>query len=158
MLTTAHAYTSTQSLLDDANKNETRSRAADLSIIPTTTGAAEAVVRVIPELKGRIDGMSLRVPVPIVSFTDVTAQLKRSVTVEEVNAAFKAAADGPMKGLLAYETTPLVSSDYIGNPHSSIFDANYTKVVNERLVKVTGWYDNEWGYSSRLVDLVERFA
>ncbi|MCR4326424.1 MAG: type I glyceraldehyde-3-phosphate dehydrogenase [Candidatus Roizmanbacteria bacterium] len=158
MLTTAHAYTSTQSLLDDANKNETRSRAADLSIIPTTTGAAEAVVRVIPELKGRIDGMSLRVPVPIVSFTDVTAQLKRSVTVEEVNAAFKAAADGSMKGLLAYETTPLVSSDYIGNPHSSIFDANYTKVVNERLVKVTGWYDNEWGYSSRLADLVERFA
>ena len=158
MLTTAHAYTSTQSLLDDANKNETRSRAADLSIIPTTTGAAEAVVRVIPELKGRIDGMSLRVPVPIVSFTDVTAQVKRPVTVEEVNAAFKAAAEGPMKGLLAYETTPLVSSDYIGNPHSSIFDANYTKVVNERLVKVTGWYDNEWGYSSRLADLVERFA
>ncbi|PJE63561.1 type I glyceraldehyde-3-phosphate dehydrogenase [Candidatus Roizmanbacteria bacterium CG10_big_fil_rev_8_21_14_0_10_45_7] len=158
MLTTVHAYTSTQSLLDDANKNETRSRAADLSIIPTTTGAAEAVVRVIPELKGRIDGMSLRVPVPIVSFTDVTAQLKRSTTVEEVNAAFKAAADGSMKGLMAYETTPLVSSDYIGNPHSSIFDANYTKVVNERLVKVTGWYDNEWGYSSRLVDLVERFA
>lgn len=156
MLTTAHAYTSTQELLDDASKNEARSRAASLSIVPTTTGAADAVARVLPELKGKIDGLSLRVPVPVASFTDLSVVVAKQVSVEEVHAVFKKAAEGPMKGILGYEHTVLVSSDYIGNTHSCTYDDNYTKVVDGTLVKVAGWYDNEWGYSSRLVDLVER--
>ncbi len=157
-LTTIHAYTASQSLLDDSNKKETRSRAAGLNLIPTTTGAAKAVTKVLPHLKGKIDGMAVRAPVPVGSFTDVTALVKKTVTEEEVNKAFSEAALGKLKGILAYETLPLVSSDYIGNPHSVIFDANYTKVIDGRLVKVFGWYDNEWGYSHRLVDLVVKIG
>lgn len=153
-LTTIHAYTASQSLLDDSNKKETRSRAAGLNLIPTTTGAAKAVVKVLPHLKGKIDGMAVRAPVPVGSFTDVTAVVKKATTIEEVNNAFKEAAEKKLKGILAYEAVPLVSSDYIGNPYSVVFDANYTKVIAGTLVKVFGWYDNEWGYSSRLVDLV----
>jgi glyceraldehyde 3-phosphate dehydrogenase len=154
-LTTDHAYTQSESLEDDANKTPDRSRAAAINTIPSTTGAAKAVVKVIPDLKGKIDGMSLRVPVPVVSFTDISVVVKKATTVEEVNALFKTASEG-MTGILGYETTPLVSSDYIGSPYSCIFDANYTKVINGTFVKIFGWYDNEWGYSTRLVDLVEK--
>lgn len=157
-VTTAHAYTSSQSLLDESNKKPDRSRAAALNIIPSTTGAARAVARVIPRLAGRLDGMAIRVPVPTVSFADISAVVKKSTTVDEVNAAFLKAANGPMKGILHYETQPLVSSDYIGSTYSSIFDSNYTKVLGGTLIKVFGWYDNEWGYSARLVDLVEKLA
>lgn len=157
-LTTAHAYTSTQSLLDDANKDETRSRAAGLSIIPSTTGAAKTVAKVIPELVGKIDGLALRIPVPTGSFTDITAQITKSASIEDINRVFQEEAGGRLKGLLAYEPTPLVSSDYIGNEHSCIFDPNYTNVLGGTLVKITGWYDNEWGYSTRLVELVERLG
>ena len=155
-LTTAHAYTLTQSLLDDANKEPDRSRAAALNISPSTTGAAKAVVKVIPELKGKLDGMALRVPVPTGSFTDISAVVSRDVTKEEVNDAFKKASEGAMGAYLGYSTEVLVSSDYIGNPFSCTFDANYTKVVGGRLVKAFGWYDNEWGYSCRIVDLVKK--
>jgi glyceraldehyde 3-phosphate dehydrogenase len=157
-LTTIHSYTATQSLLDESNKKPDRSRAAALNMGPSTTGAAKAVGKVIPQLKGKLDGMSVRVPTPTVSFTDISAVMKKDVTAEEVNAAFKKYADGEMKRVLAYETAPLVSSDFIGDPHSCIFDANYTKVMNGKLVKVFGWYDNEWGYSERIVDLVEKVS
>ncbi len=157
-LTTVHAYTATQSLLDESNKKPDRSRAAALNIGPSTTGAAKAVGKVIPELQGKLDGMAVRVPVPTVSFTDISAVMKKDVTAEEVNAAFKKYADGDMKGILGYETAPLVSSDFIGDPRSSIFDSSYTKVINGRLLKIFGWYDNEWGYSTRIVDLVERVS
>jgi len=157
-LTTIHAYTATQSLLDKTNKKFTRARAAAINLIPTTTGAAKAVVKVLPQLKGKIDGMAVRAPVPVGSFTDITAIVKKMTTVEEVNKVFKRASEGELQGIMGYEKTPLVSSDYIGNPHSVIFDPNYTKVINGNLIKVYGWYDNEWGYSSRLVDLVERIA
>lgn len=157
-LTTVHAYTASQSLVDEANKKPDRSRAAALNIIPSTTGAAKAVGKVIPELQGKLDGMSLRVPVPTVSFTDISAVLKKSVTAEEINAAFKKWSEGDMKNVLEYGTAPLVSSDFISNTHSAIFDSNYTKVINGTLAKVFGWYDNEWGYSSRIVDLVEKMS
>ena len=157
-LTTVHAYTATQSLVDEANKKPDRSRAAALNIAPSTTGAAKAVAQVIPSLHGRLDGMSVRVPVPTVSFTDISAVMKKSVSIDEINAAFKKHAEGDMKGILGYETAPLVSSDFIGDTHSCIFDSNYTKVINEKLVKVFGWYDNEWGYSTRIVDLVEKVS
>lgn len=157
-LTTVHAYTSTQELLDDPSKTKERSRAATLNLVPSTTGAAKAVVKTLPNLKGKIDGMAIRVPVPTGSFSDIGVTVEKQTTVDEVNAAMKKAADGPMKGILAYETEVLVSSDYIGSPYSVIFDANYTKVINGTLVKVFGWYDNEWGYSTRLVDLVEKIA
>jgi glyceraldehyde 3-phosphate dehydrogenase len=157
-LTTVHAYTQTQSLQDDANKEFERSRSAPLNIVPSTTGAAKAVVKTIPELKGKIDGMSMRVPVPTGSFTDVSAVVEKPTTVEEVNAAFKEASETYLKGILGYETQVLVSSDYIGSPFSSVYDANYTKVINGTFVKVFGWYDNEWGYSTRVVDLVERLG
>lgn len=157
-LTTVHAYTATQSLVDEANKKPDRSRAAALNIAPSTTGAARAVERVIPTLQGRIDGISLRVPVPTVSFTDISAVMKKVVTEEEINAAFKKHSEGDMKGILGYETAPLVSSDFIGDTRSCIFDSNYTKVINGTLVKVFGWYDNEWGYSCRIVDLVEKVS
>jgi glyceraldehyde 3-phosphate dehydrogenase len=157
-LTTAHAYTLTQSLLDDANKNPDRSRAAPLNIAPSTTGAAKAVAKTIPQLKGKIDGMAIRVPVPTVSFTDISAVVEKSTTVDEVNRVFKEAAGAGMKNILSYETEVLVSSDYIGSTYSCIYDANYTKVINGNFIKVFGWYDNEWGYSSRLVDLVEKMA
>lgn len=157
-LSTIHAYTSTQALLDNLARDEERSRAAGLNIVPSSTGAAKAVVKAIPSLKGKIDGMSMRVPVPVVSFTDVSAYVEKEATIEEVNNAFKTAADGFLKGILKYEKEILVSSDYIGSPYSCIFDSNYTKVIQGNLVKVFGWYDNEWGYSSRLVDLVEKLA
>lgn len=155
-LTTIHAYTQTQSLLDDANKSLDRSRAAALNTAPSTTGAAKAVYKVIPSLKGKIDGMSVRVPVPTGSFTDITAVVTKPTTVEEVNKTFEIASQTSMKGILGFEKTLLVSSDYIGSPYSCVFDANYTKVINGNLVKVFGWYDNEWGYSCRLVDLVRK--
>lgn len=157
-LTTVHAYTQSQSLHDDAGKNVERSRSAVQNIIPSTTGAAKAVVKTIPELHGKLDGVAMRVPVPVGSFTDVTAIVEKPTTKEEVNAAFQKAANENMKGILKYETQVLVSSDYIGNPYSCTFDANYTKVINGNMVKAFGWYDNEWGYSTRLVDMVEKIG
>lgn len=154
-LTTTHAVTISQSLLDDAGKKEDRSRAAFINIVPSTTGAAKAVAKVIPELKGKLDGMSLRVPVATGSITDITAIVEKATTAEEVNEKFQQAREA-MKDILGYEKVKLVSSDYIGSPYSCIFDANYTKVINGNLIKVFGWYDNEWGYSTRLVDLVEK--
>ncbi len=157
-LTTTHAYTQSQSLHDDANKTFDRSRAAALNIVPSTTGAAKAVIKVLPELKGKIDGMALRVPVPTGSFSDISVLVQKKTSVEEVNNFFKEAAEASLKTILSYETQQLVSSDYIGSSYSCIFDANYTKVINDHFVKVFGWYDNEWGYSARLVDLVEKVA
>jgi glyceraldehyde 3-phosphate dehydrogenase len=153
-MVTIHSYTNDQNILDLPHKDLRRARAAAMSIIPTTTGAAKATSLVIPEVKGKIDGIAIRVPTPDVSLTDLSAEVERVVTVEEVNAAFKAAADGPMQGFLAYSTEELVSADYIGNPHSCILDAKSTNVVDGTLVKVSGWYDNEWGYASRCVDLL----
>ena len=153
MMTTVHSYTNDQQVLDLPHKDLRRARAAAENIIPSTTGAAKAVALVLPELKGKLNGMSMRVPTPNVSVTDLVAELKVNVTVEEVNAALKEAAEGPLKGILAYSEEPLVSSDYKGNPHSSIIDALSTMVVEGNLVKVVSWYDNEWGYSNRVVDL-----
>jgi len=158
LMTTCHAYTNDQRILDLIHKDLRRARSAAVNIIPTTTGAARAVGEVIPELKGRLDGFALRVPVVDGSVTDFTALLKKKVTVEEVNAAFKKAAEGPLRGILQYETDPIVSSDVIGNPHSCIFDSQCTNVMQGNLVKVIGWYDNEWGYSVRSVDLLEKLA
>src|SRR5437773_290608 len=153
-MTTVHSYTNDQQLLDLPHKDLRRARAAALSMIPTTTGAAVAVGEVLPELKGKLDGFAMRVPTPNVSVVDLAAMLNRNTTAEEVNAALKAAADGPMKNVLAYSTVPLVSIDFKGNPHSSIIDAEYTKVMDGNFVKVLSWYDNEWGYSNRCVDLL----
>jgi len=155
-LTTAHAYTQSQSLLDDAGKNEERSRAAGLNIIPATTGAAKAVCKVIPELKGKMNGIALRVPVPTGSFVDISAIVEKSTTPEEINNVFKEESDGPMKRILGYCEDVIVSSDIIGSTYSSIFDPHYTDVVDGTFVKIYAWYDNEWGYSCRLVDLVEK--
>ncbi len=152
-MTTIHAYTNDQTVLDFPHKDLRRARAAALSIIPTTTGAARAVALVIPELEGKLDGFALRVPTPDGSATDLVAELKTEATAEEVNAAMKAAAEGPMKGILQYQEDPIVSIDVVGNSHSSIFDPALT-MAKGRLVKVISWYDNEWGYSCRLVDLV----
>jgi glyceraldehyde 3-phosphate dehydrogenase len=153
-MVTVHSYTNDQNILDLPHKDLRRARAAAMSIIPTTTGAAKATSLVIPEVKGKIDGISLRVPTPDVSFTDLAVVVDKPVTVEQINAAFKAAAEGPMSGILAYSDEELVSSDYIGNPHSCILDAKSTNVVDGLLIKVSGWYDNEWGYASRCVDLL----
>ncbi len=153
-MTTIHSYTNDQQLLDLPHKDLRRARAAALSMIPTTTGAALAVGEVLPELKGKLDGFAMRVPTPNVSVVDLAAILDKPTTAEEVNAAFKAAADGPMKGILEYVTEPLVSVDFRGNPHSSMIDSPYTKVMDGDFVKVLSWYDNEWGYSSRCVDLL----
>jgi len=153
-MVTIHSYTNDQTVLDMPHKDLRRARAAAMSIIPTTTGAAKATALVIPELKGKIDGIAIRVPTPDVSLTDLAVVVDKPVTVAEVNAAFKAAADGPMSGILEYTDEELVSSDYIGNPASCILDAKSTNVVDGLLVKVSGWYDNEWGYSSRCVDLL----
>jgi len=153
-MTTIHSYTNDQQLLDLPHKDLRRARAAALSMIPTTTGAAVAVGEVLPELKGRLDGFAMRVPTPNVSVVDLAAILNKNATAEEVNAALKAAADGPMKGILAYSTAPLVSIDFKGNANSSIVDAEYTKVMDGNFVKVLSWYDNEWGYSNRCVDLL----
>lgn len=157
-LTTVHAVTQTQSLLDDNGKSFDRSRAAFQNIIPSTSGAAKAVAKTIPDLKGKLEVGSIRVPVPTASLSDVTVIVEKKATVEEVNAAFKAASEESMKGILQYETETLVSSDYIGSSYSCVFDANYTKVINGYMIKVMGWYDNEWGYSTRMVDLVEKVS
>ncbi|MEK6838011.1 MAG: type I glyceraldehyde-3-phosphate dehydrogenase [Nanoarchaeota archaeon] len=154
-MTTVHAYTNDQRILDLPHKDLRRARAAALSIIPTTTGAAKSVGEVMPELNGKLDGMALRVPVPDGSITDFVCVVNRSTTVEEINKAFKEAAATYMKGIIQYTEDPIVSSDIIGNPHSSIFDAALTKVIDGVLVKVCAWYDNEWGFSKRLVDLVK---
>jgi glyceraldehyde 3-phosphate dehydrogenase len=154
-MTTVHSYTNDQQLLDLPHKDLRRARAAAVSIIPTTTGAALAVGEVLPELKGRLDGIAMRVPTPNVSVVDLAAVLEKKTSTEEVNAAFKAAADGPLKGILQFEEAPLVSIDFRGNPHSSILDAPYTSVMDGDFVKVLAWYDNEWGYSSRCVDLLQ---
>jgi len=153
-MTTIHSYTNDQNLLDLPHKDLRRARAAALSMIPTTTGAASAVGEVLPDLKGRLDGFAMRVPTPNVSVVDLAAILNTRTTAEEVNAALKSAADGALKGILAYSTDELVSIDFKGNPHSSIVDAAYTKVMDGNFVKLLSWYDNEWGYSSRCVDLV----
>jgi glyceraldehyde 3-phosphate dehydrogenase len=153
-MVTIHSYTNDQQLLDLPHKDLRRARAAALSIIPTTTGAAKATSLVIPELKGKIDGIAIRVPTANVSLTDLAVVVENPVTVKAINAAFREAADGAMKGILRYTEEELVSSDYIGDPHSCILDAQSTNVVDGTLLKVSGWYDNEWGYSSRCVDLL----
>ncbi len=158
VMTTVHAYTNDQVLADVPHQDLRRSRAATENIIPTTTGAAAAVGEVLPNLVGKLDGMAMRVPVPDGSTVDLVVELDRDVTVEEVNAAMKAAAEGPMVGIMEYTEDPIVSTDIIGNPHSSIFDASATQVLGGNLVKVMSWYDNEWGYSNRVVDLAERLA
>ena len=157
-MVTVHSYTNDQNILDLPHKDLRRARAAALSIIPTTTGAAKATSLVIPELKGKIDGIALRVPTPDVSFTDLAVVVDKPVTVAQINDAFRAAANGPMSGILQYTEEELVSSDFIGNPHSCILDAKSTNVVDGMLVKVSGWYDNEWGYASRCVDLLRFVA
>jgi len=157
-MTTIHAYTNDQKILDLPHKDLRRARAAAVSIIPTTTGAAKAVGLVLPELKGKLDGYALRVPTPNVSLVDLVALVEKSTTVEEVNGAFKKAAEGPLKGILQYCTDELVSIDFRGNPHSAIVDAGFTKVIDGTCVKVTAWYDNEWGYSCRVVDLINFLA
>jgi glyceraldehyde 3-phosphate dehydrogenase len=153
-MTTVHSYTNDQQLLDLPHKDLRRARAAALSIIPTTTGAALAVGEVLPELKGRLDGISMRVPTPNVSVVDLAVLVDKKTSKEEVNAAFKSAAEGKLKGLLEYTEAPLVSVDFRGNPHSSIIDAGYTSVMDSDFIKVLSWYDNEWGYSNRCVDLL----
>jgi len=158
VMTTVHAYTNDQRLADVPHKDLRRSRAATENIIPTTTGAAKAVGEVLPNLKGKLDGMAMRVPVPDGSTVDLVVELEKGVTVEEVNAAIKKAAEGEMAGIMEYTEDPIVSTDIIGNPHSSIFDASGTQVLGNNLVKVMSWYDNEWGYSNRVVDLIERLA
>ena len=155
-MTTVHAYTNDQKILDLPHKDLRRARAAGVSIIPTTTGAAKAAGIVIPELKGKIDGFALRVPVSDGSIVDLVVELKESVTVELVNAAMKQAAEGSLKGILEYTEEPLVSCDIVGNPHSSIFDALSTMVMDGNMVKVVSWYDNEWGYSCRVMDLLAK--
>ena len=154
LMTTIHSYTNDQAVLDLPHKDLRRARAAAMSMIPTTTGAARATSLVLPEMKGRIDGMAIRVPTPDVSIVDFVAELERDTTREEVNAAFLAAADGPMSGILGISDEPLVSIDYTGDPRSSVVDTLSTSVMDGRMVKVLAWYDNEWGYSSRVVDLV----
>jgi glyceraldehyde 3-phosphate dehydrogenase len=155
-MTTVHAYTNDQNLLDLPHKDLRRARAAAISIIPTTTGAAKAVGEVLPELKGKFDGIAMRVPTPNVSVVDLVALVERKTTTEDVNAALKAAASGAMKGILQFEEEPLVSIDFRRNPHSSIVDAAYTKVMDGDFVKLLAWYDNEWGYSTRCVDLMKK--
>jgi glyceraldehyde 3-phosphate dehydrogenase len=157
-MTTIHSYTNDQKLLDLPHKDLRRARAATLSMIPTTTGAAKAVGEVLPALKGKLDGFSMRVPTPNVSVVDLSALLEKKTTADEVNAAFRAAAAGPLKGILAVEDAPLVSIDFRGNPNSSIIDSAYTKVMDGDFVKVLAWYDNEWGYSKRCVDLLMYMA
>ena len=158
LMTTVHAYTNDQRVSDQLHKDPHRARAAALNIIPTSTGAAKAVGEVLPKLKGKLTGISLRVPVAAGSVTDLVVVLGKDVTAEEVNAALKAAADGKLKGILEYNVDPIVSSDIIGNPHSSIFDAPWTQVIGGNLVKVLSWYDNEFGYSNRTADLITRLG
>ncbi len=156
LMTTVHAYTNDQVILDQPHNDLRRARSAALSIIPTTTGAARAVSQVIPALEGKLNGGAMRVPVPTGSIVDLTVLLEKDATLEELNAAFKAAADGPMKGVLQYNTDPIVSADVIGNLHSSIYDADLTIKMGPRFFKLMSWYDNEMGYSARVVDLAKR--
>ncbi|WP_054811507.1 type I glyceraldehyde-3-phosphate dehydrogenase [Nocardia arizonensis] len=153
LMTTIHAYTQDQNLQDGPHGDLRRARAAALNIVPTGTGAAKAIGLVLPELQGKLDGYALRVPVPTGSVTDLTATLRKSATIDEINAAYRAAAEGPLKGILKYNVDPIVSSDIVTDPHSSIYDAPLTKVIDDQ-VKVVSWYDNEWGYSNRIVDLI----
>jgi glyceraldehyde 3-phosphate dehydrogenase len=157
-MTTIHSYTNDQRLLDLPHKDLRRARAAAISMIPSTTGAAKALHLVLPELKGKLDGYAMRVPTPNVSVVDLTVTVEKDATVESVNAAMKRAAEGPLKGILEYTEEELVSADFRGNPHSSIVDSGYTKVVAGKCVKVLAWYDNEWGYSCRCVDLIKFMA
>ncbi|GLZ36122.1 glyceraldehyde-3-phosphate dehydrogenase [Lentzea sp. NBRC 105346] len=157
LMTTIHAYTQDQNLQDAPHKDLRRARAAALNIVPTSTGAAKAIGLVLPDLNGKLDGYALRVPIPTGSATDLTVTLSREVTLDEVNAAYKAAAEGPLKGILTYSTDPIVSADIVTDPASCIYDAPLTK-VNGNQVKVVGWYDNEWGYSNRLADVVKLVA
>lgn len=158
LMNTIHSYTNDQRLLDLPHKDLRRARAAALSIIPTTTGAAKAIGLVLPELKGKLDGISLRVPTPNVSIVDLVAEVAKNTNREEVNAVMKKAADGPLRGILQYSEEPLVSVDFRGNAHSSILDAPYTSVIEGNMVKLLSWYDNEWGYSCRVVDLIKYVA
>lgn len=158
LMNTVHSYTNDQQILDLPHKDLRRARAAAVSIIPTSTGAAKAVGLVIPELKGKLDGLSMRIPTPDGSVVDLTVELEKTVTKEEINAAMKEAAQGPMKGILEYTEDPIVSCDILGNPHSSIFDSKLTMVLEGNMVKVVSWYDNENGYSNRVCDLAERLA
>jgi len=156
LMTTVHGYTNDQKILDMIHKDKHRARAAAVNIIPTTTGAAVAVGKVLPELNGKLDGYALRVPIPTGSITDLTVMLAKKTSIEEVNETIQAAADGAMKGIIEYVTDPIVSSDIIHNPHSSLFDSGNTIVLDGDMVKVTMWYDNEWGYSNRTIDLAEK--
>ena len=158
LMTTIHAYTNDQKVADLMHSDLRRARAAAINIIPTTTGAAKAIGEVIPELKGKLDGMAMRVPVANGSVTDLVASVKKSVSIEEINNVIKAASENELKGILEYCEDPIVSSDIIDNAHSCIFDSLSTYVIGDNLVKVIGWYDNEWGYSNRMVDLTERIA
>jgi len=153
LMTTVHAYTQDQNLQDGPHRDLRRARAAALNVVPTSTGAAKAIGLVLPQLAGRLDGYALRVPIPTGSVTDLTVDVRRSASVDEINAAMKAASEGPLQGILKYNVDPIVSSDIVTDPHSSIFDAPLTKVIDDQ-VKVVAWYDNEWGYSNRLVDLI----
>ena len=154
LMTTVHAYTQDQNLQDGPHRDLRRARAAAINIVPTSTGAAKAIGLVLPDLKGKLDGYALRVPIPTGSATDLTVTVSRETTVDEVNAAMKAAAEGPLKGIISYTEDPIVSADIVTDPASCIFDAGLTKVIGDQ-IKVVGWYDNEWGYSNRLVDLVK---
>lgn len=158
LMTTTHAYTNDQKILDLPHKDLRRARAAGSNMIPTTTGAAKAVGLVLPELKGKLDGMAIRVPIQDVSVVDLVAELEKDTTADDVNAAFKEAADGPLKGILAYTDEPLVSADFLGDPSSSTVDGLSTKVLGNRMVKVLSWYDNEWAFSCRLVDLIKKIG
>jgi glyceraldehyde 3-phosphate dehydrogenase len=158
LMTTVHSFTNDQVVLDLAHKDPRRARSASQNIIPTSTGAAKAVGLVIPDLKGKLTGCAMRVPTPTGSVTDLVANLAKPATAEAINAAMKEAGQGPLKGILEYSTDPLVSSDIIGNPHSCIFDSEYTTVINETMIKVIGWYDNEAGYSNRTVDMLKLVA
>ncbi len=158
LMTTCHGYTNDQNILDQIHSKKTRSRAAAVNIVPTTTGAATAVGKVMPELNGKLDGFALRVPIPVGSITDLTVTVEKKTSIEAVNEAIRKAAEGPMKGIIEYVTDEIVSSDIVHNPHSSIFDSNNTMVMDGDMVKVTMWYDNEWGYSNRTADLIEKLA
>ena len=158
LMTTIHAYTNDQQLLDMPHRDMRRSRAANLNIIPTTTGAAKAVALVLPELKGKLSGFAMRVPTPNVSVVDLVVELTRTASAAEINRAFQEAAAGPLKGILEYCELPLVSIDYNGNPHSAIIDALSTMVIGDNMAKVIAWYDNEWGYSQRVLDLLMYMA
>jgi glyceraldehyde 3-phosphate dehydrogenase len=158
LMTTLHGYTNDQRILDLPHKDLRRARSAAINLIPTTTGAAKAVGKVIPDLMGKLDGMAVRAPVPDGSLVDLTVELKNNTTAEEINAAIKEAAEGPMKGILEYTEDPIVSTDIVGNPHSSVFDSTLTSVMDGNFVKILSWYDNEWGYSNRVVDLIQKIA